>query len=63
MHTVYVLKDAEYLHILCGARPETYADSQQAVFVLKVVAEALASVQQLLQLIAVLEPTDFALHA
>ena len=63
MHTVYVLKDAEYLHILCGARPETYADSQQAACVLKAAVAVQVFVQQLHQLTAVLEPMDFALHA
>jgi hypothetical protein len=62
-HTVYVLKDAEYQHISTGAKLVTYVDTQQVVCALKAAEAALVSVQQLLQPIAVLEPTDFALHA
>jgi hypothetical protein len=63
MHTVYVLKDAEYQHISTGVRPEIYADTQQVACALKAAVAALASVQQLRQPIAVLEPMDFVLHA
>jgi hypothetical protein len=62
-HTVYVLKDAEYQHISCGARLETCADSLPGACALKAAEAALVFVQQLLQLIAVLEPMDFVLHA
>ena len=63
MHTVYVLKDVEYQHILCGAKPETYADTLQVVCALKAGVAALVSVQLHHQPIAVLELTDFVLHA
>ena len=62
-HTVYVLKDAEYLHISCGAKLETYADSQQAACALKAAEAAPVFVQLHHRPIAVLVPTDFALHA
>ena len=63
MHTVYVLKDAEYQHILTGAKPETYADTLQVVCALRAAEAALVSVQLHHQPTAVLEPTDFVLHA
>ena len=63
MHTVYVLKDAEYQHFLCGAKPETYAVFLPVVYALKADVAALVSVLQLHQPTAVLEATDFVLHA
>ena len=63
MHTVYVLKDAEYLHILCGVKPETYAGFLPVVYALKADVAVLVSVLQLHQPTAVLEPMDFVLHA
>jgi hypothetical protein len=63
MHTVYVLKDAEYQHISCGVKPETYAVFLPAVCALKAAEAALVSDLQLHQATAVLEPMDFVLHA
>ena len=63
MHTVYVLKDVEYLHTLCGAKLETYADTHQVVCALKADVAALVFVQPHHQLTAVLEQMDFVLHA
>ena len=62
MHTVYVLKDVEYQHILCGAKPETYADTLQVVCALKAGVAAQHSVTHQEQFSAALEQVTFAIH-
>jgi hypothetical protein len=63
MHTVYVLKDAEYQHTSTGVKPETYAVFLPVVCALKAAEAVLVSVLQLHQPTAVLEQMDFVLHA